>query len=221
MKGQICTCDQLIEYIHEIGFLPLLKMGFIGWSAEEAVDKSCQYNKLPNGNYEWKLWKWKGPILQETNCAYGRFFCGNAGFISQEWWPDFCNWRRSHYALPAEDSIEGLILQTLQDHGSMVTRELRAACGFIGSKMRGKFSTYVSHLETACRIVTEDFIYPHDKDGKEYGWGWSLLTTPEQHFGNYDCQAKCTPQESYNRLTSHLHKVLPSFSDAAIQAILK
>jgi len=221
MKKQIRTCDQLVEYIHEIGFLPLLKMGYGGWSAEEVVDRSCQYQKLPNGSYEWKLWKWKGTVLQESGCAYGRFFGGNAGFISHEWWLDFCNWRRSRFPLPAEDSIEGLILQTLQDSGSMVTRQLRAACGFVGPKMRGKFSTYVSHLEMACRIVTEDFVYPIDKEGKEYGWGWSLLTTPEQRFGNYDCQAKRSPEESYNRLKSHFHKILPTFPDMLIASILR
>ncbi len=32
-------------------------------------------------------------------------------------------------------------------------------------------------------IVDEDFIYPRDKHNREYGWGWSLLNTPEDLYG--------------------------------------
>ena len=77
--------------------------------------------------------------------------------ISREWWPDFCNWRRSVFSHPEEGSIEDMILQTLRENGSMITRDLRKACGFTGTKMRGKFDTYISRLEMGCYIVTEDF----------------------------------------------------------------
>lgn len=64
---------ELIDYINQVGFLPLLSMG-LGWSAEEVVDEDCRYIKLPDGSWEWPLWKWKGSILQESGCAYGKFF---------------------------------------------------------------------------------------------------------------------------------------------------
>lgn len=53
----------------------------------------------------------------------------------------------------------------------MITRDLRKACGFDRPKMRGKFDSYITRLQNAGYIVTEDFVYPHDKHGKEYGWG--------------------------------------------------
>ena len=108
---------------------------------------------------------------------------GKTAFISKRLWPDFCNWRRYVSPKIEEGSIEETILYTLEENGSMITRELRKACGFDGPKMRGKFDTYISRLQNAGYIVTEDFIYPHDKHGKEYGWGWALLTTPEARFG--------------------------------------
>lgn len=217
---KIRTCPELIEYVDKIGFLPLLNMGIRGWSAESAVDKECCYIVLPDGSWEWQLWKWKGDVVRESGCAYGKFFKGKAAFVSKDWWEDFCNYRRSLYDKPAEGSIEEAILQTLQENGSMITRELRAACGFNGPKMRSKFDNYVSKLEMQCRIVTEDFIYPRDRHGKEYGWGWALLTTPECLFGKKACQSERSPEESYERLSAHFRKIFPQPSDEFIKYIL-
>ena len=43
----IHNCSGLIDYINKIGFLPLLRMGIEGWSAEEAVDEECRYDSKP------------------------------------------------------------------------------------------------------------------------------------------------------------------------------
>ena len=91
------------------------------------VDEDNRYVVFPDGGWDWPLWKWKGPIVQEGNCVYGKFFASKAGFISRTWWPDFCNYRRSKHPEPAEGSIEEAILLTLQEHGSLITRQLRAA----------------------------------------------------------------------------------------------
>ena len=123
-----------MAYIQEVGFLPLLNSGISGFSAEEAVSDDCRYVVFPDGGWDWPLWKWKGPIVTDGNCVYGKFFNKKAGFISREWWPDFCNYRRSRHPLPQLGSIEEAILLTLQEHGSLITRELRAACGFDGDR---------------------------------------------------------------------------------------
>lgn len=216
----ILNSAQLIELVNEIGFLPLLGMGIEGWSAEEQVDEECGYVKLPDGGWEWPLWEWKGSVIQESGCAYGKFFQDKAGFVSKAWWPDFCNWRRSRCPRSAEDSIEAMILATLKEHGSLITRELRAACGFTGTKMRSRFDSYITRLEMGCRIVTEDFVYPHDRHGKQYGWGWSLLTTPETLLGREACKPDCTSEESYARLMEHFRKMLPGVSDDTIKRLL-
>ena len=205
---EIYSATGMMELIQQIGFLPLLDSGIEGFSAEDIVAEDCGYVRLPEGGWDWPLWKWKGEIVQEMPCMYGKFFNKKAGFISQEWWPDFCNYRRSKYPRPDEESIEGAILSTLQSSGSLITRELRAACGFTGKGMRSKFDGYLTRLEMATYIVTEDFIYPRDKHNHEYGWGWSLLNTPEDLYGREACQCNRTPQESYQRIFEFSHNSL-------------
>jgi|GEM_PF-6661711 len=62
-------------------------------------------------------------------------------------------------------------------------------------------------------IVTEDFIYPRDKHNREYGWGWSLLNTPENLYGREAYQCNRTPQKSYQRIFEHLKEILPDATD--------
>lgn len=206
----------MMELIQKIGFLPLLDSGIEGFSAEDIVADDCRYVTFPEGGWDWPLWKWKGEIVTGMPCVYGKFFNKKAGFISEEWWPDFLNYRRSKYPRPAEDTIEAAILSTLQSTGSLITRELRAACGFTGRGMRSKFDSYLTRLEMATYIVTEDFIYPRDKHNREYGWGWSLLNTPEELYGREVCQCNRTPRESYQRILEHLKEILPDASDKQI-----
>ena len=110
---------------------------------------------------------------------------------------------------------------TLRENGSMITRELRAACGFTGPKMRGKFDAYIKRLQMACYIVTENFVYPTDKHGHEYGFGWSLLTTPEILLGKDASLCHHTPEESYLRMTEHLMRLLPDATEKQIKKILR
>ncbi len=219
-RKEIHSCAELMTLIQEVGFLPLLDSGIVGYSAEEVVDEECRYVVFDDGGWDWPLWKWKGPIVQDGGVVYGKFFAGKAGFLSREWWPDLCNWRRSQHPAPEEGTIEDAILMTLAEHGSLITRELRAACGFTGPKMRSRFDGYITRLQMATRIVTEDFVYPQDKHGREYGWGWSLLTTPEQLYGREACQCERTPKESYQRIFSHLCQLLPEATEKQIRKLI-
>lgn len=217
---EIHSCAELTVFVDKIGFLPLLSSGIAGWSAEDIVDEDCQYLKLPDGGWEWPLWEWKSSVIQESGCAYGKFFNKKAGFISKDWWPDFCNWRRHIIPYPTQGSIEEAILLTLHENGSMITRDLRSACGFIGKNMRSRFDTFLTKLEMGGYIVTEDFIYPYDKHNRRYGWGWSLLTTPETLFGYDSCHTDISPEESYMKILSHFKKILPEESEQSLKQII-
>ena len=217
---RIGSAAELMALIDDIGFLPLLDSGIPGFSAEEIVDEDCRYVVFSDGGWDWPLWKWKGQIVTEMPCLYGKFFAGKAGFISRDWWADFCNHRRSKFPLPEDDTIESAILDTLRMMGSTITRELRAACGFNGKGMRSKFDGYITKLEMATYIVTEDFVYPRDKHGREYGWGWSLLNTPEALYGKEACTCNRTPEVSYKRLYEQFKKILPEATDKQIHRLI-
>lgn len=221
MHEEIHSCPELIEYIQQVGFLPLLDSGIRGYSAEEMVDEDCRYVVFDDGGWDWPLWKWKGEVITDGGHVYGKFFAGKAGFVSREWWPDLCNYRRSKYPAPAEGSIEETILMTLAEHGSLITRELRALCGFDGPKMRSRFDGYVTRLQMATRLVTEDFVYPRDRHGREYGWGWSLLTTPEQLYGRTAIHCDCSPEESLEKMFLHVRQLCPDATDKQVWRILK
>ena len=215
------NATELMDYIQQIGFLPLLYSGIRGFSADEAVDLDCRYVLLDDGGWDWPLWKWKGPIVTEGGCVYGKFFNKKAGFVSRDWWPDLYNWRHHAHPAPSAGSIEETILITLREHGSLITRELRSACGFTGPKMRSRFDGYVTRLQMACRIVTEDFVYPRDKHNHEYGWGWALLNTPEQLLGKEACHCDRTPEESLERMLNHLSHILPRASEKQLENLIK
>ncbi|MBR1935703.1 MAG: hypothetical protein IJ835_06615 [Muribaculaceae bacterium] len=218
---EITNCNELMNAIHQLGFLPLLESGIPGFNAEAMVAPDCRYVNLPDGGWEWQLWKWKGPAVTEGDCVYGKFFASKAGFISHEWWPHFFNWRRT-VAKPIEPaSIEETIFFTLREHGSMITRDLRRACGFVGAKMRSRFDSYITRLQMSCHIITEDFVYPRDRHGNEYGWGLALLTTPEQLLDPDLLQCSATPDESYRLIFNHMVELLPFASTAQINRLLK
>ncbi|MCD8304145.1 MAG: hypothetical protein LUC86_04885 [Prevotellaceae bacterium] len=221
LSGFIHSCAELIDYIDEVGFLPLLSMGVRGWSAEQVVGEECRYSPLPDGGFEWPLWEWKGEIIRESGCAYGKFFDKKAAFVSREWWADFCNLRRSVFPAPREGSIEESILYCLSERGSLTTRELRRACGFTGARMRSRFDGYVASLEMGCRVVTEDFVYPEDRHGRRYGWGWSLLTTPERLFGSAQCHTERKPEESRQRILRQLQRILPDTPEEQIARLVR
>jgi hypothetical protein len=232
----IHNATQMVDLIQEIGFLPLLYSDIPGYSADEAVDPDCRYVLLDDGSWDWPLWDWKGPIITESDCVYGKFFNKKAGFVSRAWWPDLYNYRRHAYPAPQAGSIEETILMTLREHGSLITRDLRRICGFTGpntpnkleqkvarptGNMRSRFDGYITRLQMACRIVTEDFVYPRDKHGRKYGWGWALLTTPEQLLGKEACQCDRTPEESKQRILEHLKGILPHATEQQLIKLIK
>ena len=51
MKRDIYSAAQLTEFIHEVGFLPLLDSGIQGYSAEEVVSDDCRLCGVPR----WRL----------------------------------------------------------------------------------------------------------------------------------------------------------------------
>ena len=66
---EIYSATGMMELIQQIGFLPLLDSGIEGFSAEDIVAEDCSYVRLPEGGWDWPLWKWKVAIKREQSHA--------------------------------------------------------------------------------------------------------------------------------------------------------
>ena len=86
MSGFDCyirTKEDLIQAINEYGFVPFFINSISGFSIEEHIAPECWYNSL--GDSMWPAWDWKGPVIKEAGCAYGKFFerlCHNKQLIN-------------------------------------------------------------------------------------------------------------------------------------------
>ena len=91
------TVDEAIEYINEVGFLPLFKNDIPRFSLEERTVPEYWWSEDP----EVDPWAWREIIARRGDVAYGKFFDKKAGFISKEWMPYFVNYRRDGYDFDA------------------------------------------------------------------------------------------------------------------------
>ena len=66
---EIYSATGMMELIQKIGFLPLLDSDIEGFSAEDIVAEDCGYVRLPEGGWDWPLWKWKVAIKREQSQA--------------------------------------------------------------------------------------------------------------------------------------------------------
>ena len=66
---EIYSATGMMELIQKIGFLPLLDSDIEGFSAEDIVSEDCGYVRLPEGGWDWPLWKWKVAIKREQSQA--------------------------------------------------------------------------------------------------------------------------------------------------------
>ena len=91
--ARIQRWEELIRWIHEIGFLPLFKNEIDGFSVEENTVDLAWWTGDPNQD----PWEWRALIACSGRVAYGKFFGKRAGFISMAWFLHFANWRRDGY----------------------------------------------------------------------------------------------------------------------------
>ena len=216
----IYSSSDVSRLVQEYGFLPLFKNQISGFSVEEHTPPELWFADGIEGP-----WEWKGPVIRETGCAYGKFFNGKAGFISMEWFPDFANYRRDGYDFDAryDDGLarhqDKMVYDVLMEQPSLLSREWRKLSGV---KKRGEFDSIVARLQMLGYVTTIDFEYAKDRYGKAYGWGLARYATPEGYFGNkftgrvYNRE----PQESKKRIWEHLRMLLPLAAESRIEKLI-
>ncbi|MBO6215750.1 MAG: hypothetical protein J6N76_09535 [Lachnospiraceae bacterium] len=224
---KIGSIEGMMEAIEELGFVPFFANEIEGFSIEEHIADGCWYNEADDGF--WPVWEWKGPIIREMKCAYGKFLRNKAMYISSKWFPDFANFRRNGYDLDAryDDGLLSFYDKELYDlldaNAPVMSKELKKIGGYGGKNGRKGFDTMITRLQKQCYVVISDFRYQTDKQGNEYGWGVAEYSTPERFMGKKfgNLVYKRTPEESYSRVLKHIKQILPDAGQDRIEKILR
>ena len=218
----ISTKEDLIEVLERFGFLPLFANSIPGFSVEEHVDPAVWFTDQEG------VWEWKGPVIRQSGCAYGKLLEKKAVFVSRAWYPDLANLRRDGYDFDArfDDGLasrrEKGLYELIEQAGPIRSKELKKL-GNYGPKGNKGFDGLITRLQLLGYVVISDFVYDLDRYGRPYGWGLARYATPEHLFGA-DFSANVyerEPAESRERLRRHLKSILPDASEGQIARILE
>ena len=221
-RPTIKTIKDLELIVEDWGFLPFFRGRIPGFSVGEIADPSIWYDE---GDFS--VWDWKGPVIQDLKCAYGKFFEKKAAFISREWFFDFANYRRDGYDYEGmiEDELvsykDRKLYELVAENGPVLSKELKALGNYRKGGNTG-FDTSITRLQMQGFVLVNDFKYMTDRYGKEYGWGVAEYATPEWFFGDEFVKKTYSrsPEESYERIFKHLKGLFPEATDADIKKVL-
>lgn len=229
MERQLESAADVEARCLELGFLPFFRCGIPGFSIEETVSREYWFTD------EEGAWEWKGPVIREGHCAYGKFFNRKAGFVSREWLPDWANYRRSRSLAPNEDAaaLDDVVMQTILVEGSATIQELRRMLGFARGRSRRtardlatevpeeekiSLEPILTRLQMEMRLVIADFEYNIDRHGNPYGWGVARYTAPETLYG--PLTPECTPAESYERIHARFRTLFPAAPERVLSKLI-
>ena len=216
------SAEDLANLVNEIGFLPFFQNAIPGFSIEESTPGELWFSE------EVGPWEWKNPAIEQTNCAYGKFYQNKAMYISAEWFPDFANFRRDGYDFEGfyEDgfarSQDKKLIDALNRTGPVITKSLKREAGYAGKDGLKGFDGTITRLMMQTFVLIDGIEYMTDKFGQNYGWGVCRYATPEQRYGE-DFLAEAyalPPEESKQKLLNHLRKILPDADPDALMRFL-
>lgn len=220
---RIRTWQELVNWINEIGFLPLFGNEVRGFSAEEHTSPDYWWS----GNRDEDPWEWREIIAASRQVAYGKFFGNKAGFISLEWLPYFVNCRRNGYDFDAryQDGLAGRREKKIMDFfigededGNTVYKDqrilstdLKKMAGF-GKGGEKNYPGIVTGLQMQIYLVTADFRRRVNKRGSEYGMPVSIMLPPESVWGYEKVTAAYSekPGASWDRIQKHVKEMYPA-----------
>ena len=160
--------QEMLDVIDTFGFLPFFAGSIPGFSLEEHVAPELWYSHASDS---WPVWEWKGPVIRESGCAYGKFFENKAVFISRDWFTHLANYRRDGYDFDARFD-EGLasyrdkdLFDLIDRNAPVLTKQLKALGNYRKSGKKG-FDTIITRLQAQCYVLISDFVYAMDKTGK-------------------------------------------------------
>ena len=221
---RIRSWEELIDWIDEIGFVPLFKNEINGFSVEENTSDLFWWT----GDPEQDPWEWRELIARTGEVAYGKFFDKKAGFISKEWFPYFANYRRNGYDFDAryDDELASnrskKIMDLFDDEKELFSFEIKKNAGF-GKGGEKNFDGVMTELMMQTYLVMRDFRQKRNKAGEPYGWPVAVYSMPEQVWG-YDYVAsayKEDPEVSKERIYKRICEICPKASETQISKPLR
>ena len=226
---RIRTWQELVNWINEIGFLPLFGNEVEGFSAEEHTSPDYWWS----GDRQEDPWEWREIIAAGGQVAYGKFFGNKAGFISLEWLPYFVNFRREGYDFDSryQDGLSSRREKKIMDifigedeDGDAVYRDdrilstdLKKMAGF-GKGGEKNYPGIITGLQMQTYLVIADFKRRQNKRGEEYGMAVSIMLPPESIWGYERVTAAYSeePGRSWERIFGHVRQMYPEADDEAI-----
>ena len=220
---QISNASQLEAVVNEIGLLPFWSSGFPGYSLAEMTAPGYWFEDGVDG-----AWEWREELAGGGRIAYGKLFRNKAGFVSMDWYPDLCNYRRDGYDFDAryDDGLASrrckLIMDALVKNGPLLTHEIKRCAGFGGDGEKG-FEAALSILQMQTYITVKEFVYKRDKYGKPYGRGVGRYALAEDVFGEEVTTGKyeTEPFASRDAIAAHLSSLLPDADFTTIHKFIK
>lgn len=221
---RIRTPEELINYINQVGFLPLFANEVPGFSVEDHVSPLYWWS----GNATEDPWIWRELLARSGEVLYGKFFHKKAGFVSKAWFPAFANFRRDGYDFDArfEDELASFrskkIMDLFETEDELYSFELKKLAGF-GKDGEKNFEGVMTELQMQGYLVTKDFRRKRrKKDGAEYGWPIGVYTTPEKLLGADAISNgyKEDPAESLRRIRERIQEEYPWATEKEIKKVL-
>ena len=216
---RIRSFQELINWVNEVGFLPLFRNEVDSFSAEEHTSNLYWWS----GNEEQDPWEWRKLIARSGQVAYGKFFGKRAGFISKDWFPHFANWRREGYDFDSRWD-EGLasarqkrVMDQFSGGGQLLSSQLKQQAGF-GKEGERNFDGTVTDLQMEGYLLIRDFQRRLNKKGQPYGWDVSVYATPESLWGyeHVTCAYSLPPSQSRELIYHQIQKNFPGADPALL-----
>ena len=218
----ISTQRDIEEAVEKYGILPYFRNSIEGFSIEEHIAPERWFSDIEGA------WEWKGPVIRNTGCAYGKFFEKKAAFVRRDLFCELANHRRDGYDFDAryDDGLarrsDKQLYDLIDEHAPVVSTQLKKLGGYGKNGVKG-FDSAIARLQYQCYVLTSDFVYMTDRNGNEYGWGTAVYSTPEKLFGKdfTECVYANDPSESYETVFRHIRSIFPSESDEKIKKFLR
>lgn len=219
----IHTVEELMDYIDEIGFLPLLKNEIPGFSVEERTVPEYWWSEDPLRD----PWMWREIIARSGRIAYGKFFNKKAGFISLKWLPYFVNVRRDGYDFDAlwddekASNRQKKIMDLFETASELYSFEMKQQAGF-GKGGEKNFEGVLTELQMQLYLCVKDFRKRKNKKEQEYGWAIAVYSTPEQIWGRelVTVAYKEEPSDSEKRILEYMKEKYPIATAKQIRKVL-